>query len=530
MSRSDRFRAALIRLRDRVAAISGWRARGLATVFGAVAATAFPPVHLVILLIPAFVGWLWMIEGTSGWRRAFGAGWWFGLGHFTAGLYWITNALLVYPERFGWLVPFAILGLSGGFAVFPALAAAVVRLLPVDRPGRLLALALAWSATEWLRTWVLTGFPWNLVGTAWSFSPAALQPAALFGVLGLGLITVFVALLPALLAEERLSVRRAGIGVVAGFAVIAVLWAGGGARLADATSETVPDVRLRLVQPNIPQKLKWHPDLRDKNLVQQVILSRQPAVSGAEPTVVIWPETSATFFLATDKERRGLLAKAAPAGGLVIAGAPRRSPPGQPYGVWNSLHAVDPDGHVLGTYDKAHLVPFGEYIPLRSLLAGVPKITEGRQDFSPGRGLSTLRLPGLPPFSPLICYEVIFPGAVARDDDRPAWILNLTNDAWYGYSSGPFQHLAAAQMRAVEEGLPLVRVATTGISAVFDAYGRKVAELELEQAGNLDTSLPTALPPTLFARYGNATVLPVALTVVVVWVLVVGVPGRRRRG
>ena len=530
MIRSKKPHHALIRLRDWVAALSGWRVRGLAMALGTLTAAAFPPVNLVFLLIPAFVGWLWLIEGTADWRRAFGIGWWFGLGHFAAGLYWIANALLVFPEQFAWLIPFAILGLSGGFALFPAAVAAVVRRAPDDTMVRVLVLALAWSATEWMRTWVLTGFPWNLMGTVWTFSTAAIQPAALFGTLGLGLLTVFVAVLPGILADATVPFRRAVVAVGVGMSLIAVLWVGGAVRLAAATTEMVPDVRLRLVQPDIPQNLKWRPELRDTNLVKQVVMSRQPTPAGASPTHVIWPETSATFFLADDTERRSFLAKAAPPDGLVIAGAPRRSRQGQrPYQVWNSLHAVDPAGRVVGTYDKAHLVPFGEYVPLRSLLAGVPKITEGRQDFSPGMGRVTLRLPGLPPVSPLICYEVIFPGAVVRADDRPAWILNLTNDAWYGVSSGPYQHLAAARMRAIEEGLPVVRVATTGISAVFDAFGRRVAALGLEQGGVLDSTLPVALAPTPFAQFGNLTVLLAAAAVIGAWLLLAKGLGRAGR-
>ncbi len=510
--------------------ISKWRARFLAAGLGILSAAAFPPVYIVVLLIPAFVGWLWLIEGAPNGRRAFILGWWYGLGHFAAGLYWIANALLVFPEQYAWLIPFAILGLSGGFAIFPGLVAAVVRLVPCGPMARVLVFALAWTASEWARTWVLTGFPWNLAGTVWAFSDAAVQPAALFGTFGLGLVTVFVAALPSILGDGSLGVRRA-IGLIGGgFAAIAVLWAGGAVRLGDATTAMVPDVRLRLIQPNIPQHLKWRPELRDSNLVKQVVLSREPDPDGRAPTHVIWPETSATFFLAEDKERRALLAKAAPADGLVIVGAPRRTPPGQPFEVWNSLIAVNPEGRIVGSYDKSHLVPFGEYIPLRSLFASIPKITEGRQDFSPGGGVTTLRLPGLPPVSPLICYEVIFPGAVVETDDRPAWILNLTNDAWYGRSTGPFQHLMAAKMRAVEEGLPLVRVATTGVSAVFDAVGRRVADIGLGEAGFVDSDLPVAAAPTPYSRFGNWTVLALAAILSGLWVLCIyGFGGGKRK-
>ena len=528
MTGQDKPSASVVRLRERIAAIPKWRARFLAAGLGVLSAAAFPPVYAVFLLIPAFVGWLWLTEGTADGRRAFIQGWWFGLGHFAAGLYWIANALLVFPELYAWLIPFAILGLSGGFAVFPGLVAVAVRLVPCGRMMRVLVFALAWTASEWARSWVLTGFPWNLAGTVWSFSDAAVQPAALFGTFGLGLVTVFVAALPSILGEETLGVRRA-IGLVGGgAAAIIFLWAGGAVRLGEASDAMVPDVRLRLVQPNIPQHLKWRPELRDPNLVKQVQLSREPDPEGRRPTHVIWPETSATFFVTEDRERRALLAKAAPADGLVIVGAPRRSLRGQPYQVWNSLLALNPQGRIVGSYDKTHLVPFGEYIPLRSVFASIPKITEGRQDFSPGSGVTTLRLPGLPPVSPLICYEVIFPGAVAKADDRPAWILNLTNDAWYGRSSGPYQHLMATKMRAVEEGLPLVRVATTGVSAVFDAVGRRVATIGLGQAGFVDSDLPVAAAPTPYSRFGNWTVLVLAAFLSGAWTICVYGFGRRK--
>lgn len=503
-------RDSLIAARDRLLSASGWRRRGLAVLFGGLTAAALPPVHLVFLLVPAFVGWLWLIDGTRGWRGALAVGWWFGVGHFAAGLYWISGALLVQPELFAWLIPFAVAGFSGGLAVFPAAVAAAVRSIPRRGAARIIMFALAWTAAEWLRGSIFTGLPWNLMGTVWVFSDAMIQSAALFGTYGLGLATVGIAALPAMLGDPSVSGRRAMAAVIGGLAALVLAWAGGAVRLAGADSSEVSGVRLRLVQPNIPQKLKWHRDHRDRNLATQVALSRKPVPGGTVPTHVIWAETAATFFVAQDPQRRAFLAQAAPPGGLVITGAPRSTPRGQsPYRVWNSLQAVDGTARIVGTYDKAHLVPFGEYVPFRPLLT-IPKITEGRQDFSAGAGPVTLTLPGLPPVSPLICYEVIFPGAVVRRDDRPGWMLNLTNDAWYGRSSGPYQHLAAARMRAVEEGLPLVRVAATGISAVFDAHGRTVARLGLMETGILDSPLPAAGQPTPYARYGNWSLLVMA--------------------
>lgn len=510
--------ARCVALRERLAALAGWRRNALAGVLGAMAALALPPLYLVPLLVPAFAGWLWLVLASRTPGAAFRLSWWFGFGHCAIGFYWISNALLVEPEKFGWLIPFAIGGIAAFMALFPAAAGMAVKGLRVSGIGAVLVLAIVWGLGEWVRSWLFTGFPWNLMGTVWAFSPAMIQSAALFGTYGLGLLTVAAAAAPAVVGDAGLtpSRRLAVLGVA--MAVPAILWAGGEVRLAAAgPSAGVPGVRLRLVQPNIPQRLKWVPELRDRHLVRQVEMSLDGPPSGGAalpPTDVIWGETAVPFFLSGDAERRTFLARAAPPGGLVIVGAPRTTPvPEKPFRVWNSLEALDGRGRMVASYDKAHLVPFGEYIPFRALLP-FPKITEGRNDFSAGPGPATLRLPGLPPVSPLICYEVIFPGAVVRRDDRPQWLLNLTNDSWFGASAGPYQHLAAARMRTVEEGLPLVRVANTGISVVIDAHGRTVGELGLETAGVLDSPLPVALAdPPPYARFGNLTALVLAIGV-----------------
>lgn len=260
--------------------------------------------------------------------------------------------------------------------------------------------------------------------------------------------------------------------------------------------------RIRIVQPNIPQIDKWKQDKRDDNLLRHVELSRQDGF--AELDAVIWPETAAPFAINLDHERRRFAAHAAPPGGVLLTGAPRMTPRGtEPFQVWNSLVALAPDGTILDAYDKMHLVPFGEYVPLRDVLP-LEKITAGATDFSFGTGPRLMSLPGLPAAGPLICYEVIFPGQIVSDSARrPGWLLNVTNDGWYGISAGPYQHWATARMRAVEEGLPLVRAANTGISGVVDPYGRVVAQQALGTAGIIDAALPPALTPTLFARGGN---------------------------
>ncbi|MEE8393912.1 MAG: apolipoprotein N-acyltransferase, partial [Rhodospirillales bacterium] len=430
--------------------------------------------------------------------------WWFGFGHFAAGLYWIGLAFMTFPDRFGWMAPFAVIGLAAGLAVFPAFAAALLRLSGTFGVGRILVFSGLWTFLEWLRGWVFTGFPWNPMGSAWVVSDAMIQLAALTGVFGLSLLTVTVAAMPAVLAdgEEGSDMRRELKYVSAAVLVLGAVWAGGALRLAGAVEGVQPGVVLRLVQPNIDQRLKWRSDLRSKHVERQLTMSGKSA--DPPPTHIIWAETAAPFYLAEEAEIREVMARAVPVGGYIITGAPRITPKREkPLKVYNSLHAIDGNGNVAATYDKFHLVPFGEYVPFKDIL-GLSKITEGSTGFTPGTGPLTIRLAGLPPFSPLICYEVIFPGRVTDPNDRPSWLLNITNDAWYGDSPGPHQHFAAARLRAVEEGLPLVRVANTGISGIIDAYGRTVARLELGQEGILDGALPVRLEgPTLYARMGD---------------------------
>lgn len=486
-----------------LAAAKGWRRRGLAILFGVLATAALPPLHLLPFLVPALTGLVWLIGAAPNRRVAFAIGWWFGVGHFASGLYWISIALLVDAARFAWMIPFTVFGLSAFFALFTGFVAWVAAAVPARGMGRVLALAAAWTFQEWLRSWLLTGFPWNLMATVWVPVDSVLQSAALFGPYGLGLLTIWAAASPSLLTQAGKTFRRRlWAGVCLPMAIFLLLAIGGGVRLLHADNAPVEGVRLRLVQPAIPQQLKWQEDMRERHLAAHLALSSVPA--SPPPTHIIWSETAVPYFLESDTPIRGMVGNVAPEGGLVITGAPRggREPDGSAH-VWNSLLAIDRETRVVGVFDKFHLVPFGEYVPFRGII-GLSKITEGRLDFSSGPGPRTLRLPGLPPVSPLICYEIIFPGEVIAAGDRPAWILNITNDGWFGASAGPYQHFASARLRAVEQGLPVVRVANTGISGVIDGYGRVTARLGLGVAGYLDADLPTALPPPFFATIGNA--------------------------
>jgi apolipoprotein N-acyltransferase len=504
----------------RLAELQGLRRYGAAFLLGVLAAAALPPVDMTPVLILSFVGFVWLFDGAQRSREAFGIGWCFGLGFFVAGLYWLTAALFVDIARFWWLTPFALLGVPAILAISTGGAALAAywtcRWLKWRGVSRALALAVFWCAAEWLRGHVLTGFPWNLMGYAWSGafpgSLAMLQVTSLVGIYGLSLVTVTAAVLPATLGD--LGGRRWPPLIAAG-ALIAACFAYGWARLdAVGVAGLQPDVRIRIVQASIPQTLKNDPSEGLRNFRRQLALSSEPAETGAPFNVLIWPEASAPPLLDRDAAARMAIAALLPANGVALVGSERSDPPPGPLEhFWNSMVAVDHAGAIPGFYDKAHLVPFGEYVPFRGVLP-MDKITPGTVDFSSGPGPRTLHLQGLPPVSPLICFEAIFPDAVIDPADRPQWLLVISNDAWYGFTSGPFQHFAITRVRAIEEGLPVVRAANNGVSGLIDPLGRVVQRMGLDVVGSLDVPLPRALPPTLYEESGDAfffAALPVLL-------------------
>ncbi|MEQ8229127.1 MAG: apolipoprotein N-acyltransferase [Rhodospirillales bacterium] len=534
-----------------VAGLTGWRRRGLALGLGIVAAGALPPLHLVFLLIPAFSGLVWLVASAGRGRRAFAEGWWFGAGHAAAGTFWISHSLTIDLARHGWLIPIAVIGFALVLGVFAACAAWVVyRLRPrnaLPGGGDALILAGAWVLAEWLRGWLFTGFPWNLMGTVWTFADVMIQPASALGVFGLGLFTVWAAATPAALARRD---GRPWLAPAFAAAFLAGVWGGGMYRLSGAETVFAPGVHLRLVQPNIAQADKWRQGLRPGHVARQIDMSLVPVPAptknepepqqqseiAPEPTHVIWAETAVPYVLGREPTLIRALAHAAPVTGALLTGSLRfeAAADGSPR-VFNSLYALEASGRIAATYDKHHLVPFGEYVPFQDWL-GFLKITEGRGNFIPGPGPRVMEVQGLPPFAPLICYEVIFPGAVlppvdeAGEEPRARWLLNITNDAWFGVTPGPYQHFAAARLRSVEEGLPLVRVANTGISGVIDPWGRTVAALGLDRAGTVDAPLPEPIENrTLFSRLGNAPALILAILALlagrVVAVRRAGMPG-----
>jgi apolipoprotein N-acyltransferase len=521
---------------SRLGHLAGWRRLVVAFIAGAVAIFAFAPFSIVPALWLAFPTLLWLLDGCRTRKAAIATGWAFGFGHFATSFYWIANAFYVDSETFGAIAIPAVTGLAAALGIFVAAICAITHLIPPagedDMPDdrtattalRVVLFAAAWTFIEWIRSWILTGFPWNPTGAVWveNHTPvgiAVIQVTAVIGTYGLTFLTVLAAAMPAVLGRAP-RFKRAWLTASAPVLLLAVIGAGGAWRLSGAETRYVPDVKLRLVQANIPQTERARPSLWDGHIKTYIDLST--TARPADTTHVIWGEAAVppAYFLNLDARYRAAVAAAAPDHGYLITGADRGLRGETDWAaIYNSMYVVSAAGDIAAFYDKSHLVPFGEYMPMRWLIP-YEKITGGMGDFSAGMGLTTLDVTGLPPFTPLICYEAIFSGNVTppssvleRDGlPRPQWLLNLTNDAWFGISTGPHQHYATARLRAVEEGLPLVRTANTGISAVVDGYGRPVAELGLGQRGTVDAPLPTvAASFTPFGVFGNWIPVTLAL-------------------
>jgi apolipoprotein N-acyltransferase len=520
-------------LADRLRSLPGWRRRLAALIAGALSALAMAPFFfwpVLWLTLPALV---WLIDGAA-WRTGDGhrtrwhvrpvlaaaeIGWWWGFGYFLAGLYWIGEAFLVEAEVFAALMPVAVLLMPAGLALFHGAAAALAASFWKSGAWRVLALALSLSATEWLRGHVLSGFPWNVLGYALTYPLPLMQSAAVLGIYGLTLVAVLLfALPPVLWSDPALRPRRARAAAVA-MAVLplALLGAFGYARLVLAAADTVPGVKIRIVQPSVPQREKWRREHQARFFQDHLDLSRRNPEGKADAlagiTHVVWPEAAMPFAPLDTPEALAAIGDLLPEGTVLIAGAirvERMSLDGRgPYRFFNSLLVLGRRGVLLALYDKIYLVPFGEFLPLRWLLGGIGlREVASKSGFDSGPSpRPILDIPRLPGVVPLICYEAIFPGAVVQGPQRPAAIVNLTNDGWFGDSTGPHQHFHQARVRAVEEGLPLVRAANNGVSAAFDPYGRVLGWLGLNVRGVIDVPLPAALPPPPYARLGDGIFL-----------------------
>ncbi|HYM18740.1 MAG TPA: apolipoprotein N-acyltransferase [Micropepsaceae bacterium] len=497
------------------------RARGLRRLaiafgLGATGALAFEPFEAFPLLLLSYTGVVLLFDGAAmspdRFRRAAAIGWAYGFGFFLVGLYWIGYAFLVDAQEHAWELPFVAVLLPSGFAIFFAAAALLCMLKWGPGVQRIFVFAFAFSFVEWLRGHILTGFPWNLPAYGWGVSTALLQSASVFGAYGLSILTILLGASLAGLAPDTKDARSRWLpGVLALFFV--ALWVDGAARLYTAGDTTVAGVRLRIVQPDTPQPEKYAAALRERNWQRLIDLSNAPAAT--QPTHIIWPEAAPPFPLQTSQEALDQIAKVTGDSRVILTGDVRIEDVGEPGSrvrhYFNSFRIFGPHGKLLATSDKFHLVPFGEYLPFEERLRAIG-LTEiaANTGFSSGPGPQTFDVPDAPAVGPLICYEVIFPQAVTGSP-RPQWLVNMTDDSWFGPNSGPMQHFLIARVRAIEEGLPIARAANSGISAVIDGNGRVRARLDLGLRGVLDADLPAALPITPYARYGSAITLALFL-------------------
>ncbi len=517
--------------------LTGVRRAITAVLLGALSLLAFAPFHLWPALFVSLGGLTWLLDGSyragrTLFVRVSGAaitGFWFGFGFFLTGLYWVAEAFLVEPWRHGWLIPFVMTALPASMALFFAAGSAITMVLWRPGPARVFALGVGLGLSELARGHVLTGFPWNLIGYGLLANDALMQLAAPFGVYA---VTVFAVLLfsaPAAICSDGEPQSRATVlltALLVGVLGASFFW--GSARLSGAY-DTPSDIRLRLVQANISQAEKWQPDNAKRIFETYLEMTQRPGIE--EINIVVWPETALPFPLDKSEDALAAIGAALPSKTILLVGSVRWAEKRNDKGIllsreaFNSLMAVNAAGDVFTVFDKIHLVPFGEFLPYQNFLEslGVMQMTGVRGGFNAGAGPRLLTVPGAPPALPLICYEIIFPEEVRpsrssqADTDRPGWMLNVTNDAWFGSSAGPYQHFFQARVRAAELGLPLVRVANTGISALIDPWGRVVAEIPLDAENILDISLPNSGPPTLYYSFGSWADLLAVIAALLGW-------------
>jgi apolipoprotein N-acyltransferase len=499
----------MLSLSQKVILSEGWTRRLIAFCSGAVGVLALPPFCLLpAFFVPMTVA-VWLIDGAAdesrwaGVRRAAAAGWWLGFGYFVAGLWWLGVAFLTEADRFAWALPLGVLGLPAGLALFTALGFALARLLWSAGPARLFALAAGLTAAEWLRGHVLTGFPWNDFGMALGANLVFAQFACIGGLYSLTVLSALLFSTPSLLGSGK-PLRRPLLLSVAAFLALALF---GGARLQGKT-ETVKGVKLRVIQANVANDA-FRADRKAELLDRYLRLSDRstsPESTGvSDVTHVFWSESVFPFILAHDPASLATIASRMQ-NAILFAGAARAEGEGPYARYFNSL-AIIQHGEITDYFDKMHLTPFGEYMPFAGLLArvGVTQFVAVPGGFDAGATSHALAAPGLPAVLPLICYEAIFPDDVARRlstlDVRPGLMVNVTNDGWFGVTPGPYQHLYQARLRAIEQGLPIVRSANTGVSAIIDPFGRFVAATSLGEEAVLDGNLPKALPATFFSQH-----------------------------
>jgi apolipoprotein N-acyltransferase len=506
----------------------GWRRYAIAFCAGLLAAFAQAPFNFFPLIIITMTVSIWLIDGSShraqwqlkssqryNFMPAVWAGWWLGFGYFVCGLWWLGNPILIEGGDLLWTLPLAILGLPAGLAIFIGLAFGMARLFWADGSRRIIIFALSLSASEWLRGHIFTGFPWNNFGMAFADHLIFAQTASVIGIYGLTFITILVASAPATLWDRSISGRRIKLPIYLSIAAVILMAAFGIFRLSFYPSEFDHDVRLRIMQPNILND-QFRSDRSNDILNLYFKLSDQHNDKNERTldtrTHLIWPESAFPFILAREPRALARINAFLPPHVTLLTGAARAQSTlnreligDSKTEYFNSIQAIA-DGEIKASVDKFHLVPFGEYLPFRSVLEaiGLRHLVHIPGGFEAGDQQHILNVPGLRNIAPLICYEAIFSGdVVPQGDVRPSVLLNVTNDSWFGFTPGPYQHFAQARLRAIEEGLPLIRDANTGISGVIDPLGRIIVSMPLGEEGAIDSDLPKPLHWTLFSLFGQ---------------------------
>lgn len=461
---------------------------------GALAVAALPPINILPLMFISLGILIFQIADAKNTKQAFLRGWLWGLGYFMVGLYWINVALTVDWPRFAWLIPLCAIGLPAVVALYAGLAAAgtyvAANFTPRPRLAVILLFPIIWTLTEILRGHALSGFPWNSIGTAFTDFSALFQILSVIGIYGAGFVICLITSL-GLAAFESPQHQKKWMGAAV---LIVIAVAVFGALRLEQKMDVQRTVNVRIVQPNISQEQKWDPASRQENFGKLLLPTAQPAE--LIPDLVVWPEASIPYLLSEVPEARQAIGNYLPRGATLTAGTIRRDPNGQ---YFNSVEYLNSRGEITNHYDKFHLVPFGEYVPFGKYIP-LPVVT-AFSGLGRGPGPQT-QIANNIKISPLVCYEAIFPGEVTNPNNHPDLLVNVTNDGWYGNTIGPYQHLAQARARAVEEGIPLVRSANTGISAIVDRYGRVQKSLPYGEDGLIDSSVMISPERPLSANGG----------------------------
>ncbi|MGL4637378.1 MAG: apolipoprotein N-acyltransferase [Beijerinckiaceae bacterium] len=506
-------------LSQQVLLLWGWKRLAVAIAAGGVAALSMPPLNAMPVLALAFPVAVWLIDGaTAGpgrfsWptlKAAFSAGWGFGFGYFLVGFWWLGAAFLVEDDGFIWAMPLGVVGLPAALALFHGFGFLIARLFWSTGSRRIFAFAAGMATVEWLRSFILTGFPWNSIGQALAGFDATAQMASVVGLQGLTILALLIFSAPATLGSGETAGQRWRMPVLA-FACLAGITGFGLWRLQANQIAMLPDVKIRIMQPNLSQREK-HRMNGQEVLTRYLKLSDRattPGVSGiADVTHLVWPESPFPFLLAREPQALAQISGLLKPRTILITGAARAEDAVGANGkarYFNSMHVVGPDGVITDSYDKTHLVPFGEYLPFSEWFGklGIRQFIEIPGGFEAGLRRKPIAVKGFPVTLPLICYEAIFPAELLAWNSRPALFLNVTNDGWFGITSGPHQHFAQARLRTIEFGVPLVRAANTGISAIIDPLGRIVSSLPLGVEGVVDGPLPSVLKNTIYSGVGD---------------------------